>query len=382
MDRFIIPNALQIIIDDLGWFVGKDDREWGGPSRTAMPRNHVAEDYLAVNELGRALGMKINCAFVIGEWDPDNRLKKLPHFSKYGEDWDNAKYLDKEEMKRVAEAVNASEYIDLSIHGLMHGYYMDGTDNYDASDFCYKINGKIQMIPEKEVRDRLDAFFGLLDYHGINKKVTSYIPSTAYYCYDEISKIMKDYGIDYICQPYSHTDFKGEEIPFLVSMENGIILTDRRNYPCDPEFNRVVDILPWDEWGSDFTALPKTSCVVGSHWPNYLHIDPKKSVELVPKNAEYFKSSAERWGAMMSRDLGFYSTQALYKRFAKAEETNGGFTIDVSDVPKARGSLGKFYVSTKEPVKEYSGCALSLYETRADHLIYEVTPTSNVITLK
>lgn len=382
MDRFIIPNALQIIIDDLGWFVGKDDREWGGPSRTAMPRNHVAEDYLAVNELGRALGMKINCAFVIGEWDPDNRLKKLPHFSKYGEDWDNAKYLDKEEMKRVADAVNASEYIDLSIHGLMHGYYMDGTDNYDASDFCYKINGKIQMIPEKEVRDRLDAFFGLLDYHGINKKVTSYIPSTAYYCYDEISKIMKDYGIDYICQPYSHTDFKGEEIPFLVSMENGIILTDRRNFIEEEGFTRLVDILPWDEWGSDFLALPKANCIVGSHWPNYLHVDPKKSIELVPKNAEYFKSSAERWGAMMSKSLGFYSTQALYKRFAKAEETNGGFTIDVSDVPKARGSLGKFYVSTREPVKEYSGCTLSLYETRADHLIYEVTPTSNVITLK
>ena len=59
MQEYIIPNALQIVIDDLGWFNGKNDRENHGPSRTAMPRNHVAEDYLAVNELGRALGTPV-----------------------------------------------------------------------------------------------------------------------------------------------------------------------------------------------------------------------------------------------------------------------------------------------------------------------------------
>jgi hypothetical protein len=323
---------------------------------------------------------------VLGEWDPDNRLKKLPHFSKYGVGWDNEKYLDKEEMRRVAEAVNASEYIDLSIHGLMHGYYMDGIDNYDASDFCYKKDGKMYLIPEDEIRARLDAFFGILNYYGIKKKVNSYIPSTGYYMVNGIAKYMHEYGVDYICQPcnisYPHIDFNGTEPPYLASVDCGIILTDRRNFIEQEGFNRLVDILPWDEWGSDFLALPKANCIVGSHWPNYLHIDPKKSIELIPRNAEYFKSCAEKWGAMMSQSLGFYSTQALYKRFAKAEERDGVFTVDISDVPKARGSLGKFYVSTREPVKEYSGCEISLYETRADHLIYEVTPSSNVITLK
>ena len=380
MDRFIIPNALQIVIDDLGWFNGKDDRENGGPSRTAMPRNHVAEDYVAVNELGKALGMKINCAFVVGEWDPDNRLKKLPHFSKYGEDWDNAKYLDKDEMRRVAEAVNASDYIDLSIHGLMHGYYTDGIDNYDASDFCYKIDGKIQLIPECEIRARLDAFFDILDHYGIKKKVNSYIPATAYYCYDGISKIMRDYGIEYICQPYSHTDFEGKDSPFLATIENGIILTDRRNYISE-KGPRTVNICPWDECSTDFSALPKAHCIVGTHWPNFLHIDPKKNIELVPRNVEYFKSSTEAWGNMTSRNLGFYSTQALYKRFAKAEERDGCFKIDVSEVPTPTGNLGKFYVSAREPVSEYSGCEIALYETRADHLIYEVVPKSDKITL-
>ena len=385
MEKFIIPNALQIVIDDLGWFNGKDDRKNGGPSRTAMPRNHVAEDYIAVNELGRALGMKINCAFVLGEWDPDNRLKKLPHFSKYGDGWDNEKYLDREEMRRVVKAVNASEYIDLSIHGLMHGYYMDGVDDYDASDFCYKIKGKMHLIPEDEIRARLDAFFDILNYYGIKKKVNSYIPSTGYYMVNGIAKYMHEYGINYICQPcnasYPKIDFNGTEPPYLASVDCGTILTDRRNFIDQEGFNSLVDILPWDEWGSDFSALPKANCIVGTHWPNYLHIDPQKSVELVPQNAEYFKSSAERWGAIMSRDLGFYSTQALYKRFAKIEECGGCFTVDVTDVPKPVGNLGKFCVSSRDEIKNFDGCDIALYETRADHLVYEITPKSDSITL-
>ena len=55
----LIPRPLQIVVDDVGWFNGKDDREDGGPSRTGMPRRHVAEDILAINRLGKALNMNI-----------------------------------------------------------------------------------------------------------------------------------------------------------------------------------------------------------------------------------------------------------------------------------------------------------------------------------
>ena len=380
MSKFEIANALQIVIDDLGWFNGKDDRKNGGPSRTAMPRNHVAEDYIAVNELGRALGMKINCAFVIGEWDPDNRLKKIPHLSKYGDGWDNAKYLDKTEMARVAEAVNSSEYIDISLHGIMHGYYTDGIDNYDVSDFCYRINKVIHTVPEDEVRARIDAFFDILNYYGINKKVNSFIPASACYPYDYLSRIMKDYGIEYICQPFAPVDFKGKDSPVLATVENGIILTDRDNFMNEKGI-RKSNICPWDVCTLDFNAFPKYDGIIGSHWPNYLHVDPKKSIELVPKNAEYFKASAERFGSVMSQSLGFYSTQALYKRFAKTEEHDGCFRIDVSEVPKVAPNLGKFYVSSRDEIRSFDGCNIALYETRADHLVYEITPKSEKIKL-
>lgn len=381
MNQFVIPNALQIVIDDLGWMNSKDDRENKGPSRTAMPRNHVAEDYIAINELGKALGMRINCAFVIGEWDPDNRLKKLPHFSKYGDAWDNAKYLDRAELQRMVDVINDSEYIDISIHGLMHGYYDYSNDNWDASDFFYEKNKVKYMLPENELRARLDAFFGLLKYHGVKKEINSYVPSSALYIFDSMSKLLPEYGVKYIIQPFCAINNFKDEKTFLVTTENDIITTDRCNYIKQEGFTRTMDIEPWDEYASDFMALPKATCMVGTHWPNYLHLDPKKNLELLERNAEYFKSCADVFGSMMSRDLGFYSTQALYKRFAKTEEKDGVFTVDVSAVPKPIGNLGKFYISAKNPVKNHSGCEISLYEIKETHLTYEIIPTADIITI-
>lgn len=376
MENFVLPNALQIVIDDLGWMNSKDDRADKGPSRTAMPRNHVAEDYIAINELGKTLGMKINCAFVIGEWDPDNRLKALPNFSKYGDAWDNAKYLDREALKKIVEVVNASDYIDISIHGLMHGYYMDGVDNHDASDFFYQKNKVKYMLPEAELRARLDAFFGLLEYHGVKKEINSYVPSSALYIFDSMSKILPEYGVKYILQPFFCTDF-GEEKPFLVTVENDIITTDRNHFI--ENHTSIDNVLPWDQCESDFCALPKAKCVIGSHFPNYLHRDPKRNGELTAAIASYVKSCADTFGSMMSRDLGFYSTQALYKRFSKTEEKNGVFTIDVSQVPKPAGNLGKFYISSKKAISSCIGGEMKLYETKETHLTYEVIPQESVM---
>lgn len=72
-------------------------------------------------------------------------------------------------------------------------------------------------------------------------------------------------------------------------------------------------------------------------------------------------------------DLGWFN--------GKDDRKNGGFTIDVSDVPKARGSLGKFYVSSRDEIGSFDGCDIALYETRADRLVYEITPKSDSITL-
>lgn len=57
--KIVIPAALQVCLDDVGWWRGKDDRAIGGPSRTGFLRDHCAADYRAIHAFGEAIGQKI-----------------------------------------------------------------------------------------------------------------------------------------------------------------------------------------------------------------------------------------------------------------------------------------------------------------------------------
>ena len=199
MEDIVIPRALQIVVDDLGWFCGDDDRASGGASRTGMGRRHGYKDYMAMHELGKALDQKIVCGFCLAEWDPDNRLKKFPNVSKYGENWDNASYIDMEEAKKCAKIINDSPYIDFALHGMGHGYYCEENTRDDASDFYIIKPGKVvEMTDEIYIRGILENFLGIMEYYGIKKEVTSMIPPTGVYRFKELSRILADYGIKYV----------------------------------------------------------------------------------------------------------------------------------------------------------------------------------------
>ena len=71
-DSVRVPIALQIVVDDFGWHNGKNGLADSRPARTGINRNHVLEDYVVMNELGKRIDMKIVCGFTIGEWDKDN----------------------------------------------------------------------------------------------------------------------------------------------------------------------------------------------------------------------------------------------------------------------------------------------------------------------
>ena len=372
MTKIVIPEALQIVVDDLGWFCGKDDRAKGGSSRTGMPRNHCHLDYVCMNELGKALGQKIFCAFVIGEWDPDNRLACFDKLSKYGSDWNNAAYLDRDEMEKVAETVRSAEYIDLALHGLNHGYYMDGVDNTDLSDYYYNINKVRYMVDEKEIRARLDKFFEILDYYKIGKKVTGMVPPSGAYRMNELSYILRDYGIKYVSTPFKFMRCENCEKPEYVGFEeSGMILIDR-----------TTDSAKWDECDVDYDSLSEKYADYGSHWPNFLHPDPQRNLEVVDRAARYFKKCAQNIGCIISRDMRFAVTQSFYKKYAKVALQNDTFVIDISEVPVHEDMNGVFYVNSTQPITEYSGCTVKEYDRKDDFITYEITPSSSVIRIR
>jgi len=371
MENIIIPNSLQITMDDVGWFNGADDRENGGSARTAMTRRHCAADYAAINELGRRLNMRINCAFILGEWDDDNRLRSIKYLSKYGDGWNNAAYLGKEEMQAVADTVNASPYIDIAVHGLMHNYFKPGLP-YCNSDYFYKLDGGLFITPESEIRARLDAFFDLLDHHKINKTISSFIPPTFSYIWGSIEHILADYGIQYVSTVFDHPFFlvpEGFRTPQNAGVEQGLVILNRNN-----------NFIRWKEISSDLDEREPCKGIFGCHWPNLLHEDPSRHGEVIDNWVRYFERCANTYGILLSRDIAFAATQSLYQEYTAVTYENGTMTADISSVPKTNGTSNAFYISAKGEITTHTGCELTVYERKNGFINYKVTPQANVMT--
>lgn len=368
---FTIPNPFFLVIDDLGWFCGDDDRKSGGASRTCMPRRHCAADYAAVNALGKAVNMKINCAFVLSEWDPDNRLKSIPYLSKYS-NWDNASHLDTDEAKRCVEVINNSEYIDFALHGLNHGYYAPFVDTPDVSDFYYYKNGEVFTVNEKEIRQRIDAFYDILNFHGINKKITSAVMPSGVYRWNELSHILHDYGIKYVTNPsYGTKDLPSEDA--ICGIENSGIIT------C----NRLC-MAPWDSVDAATDSLP--SCgfpdgekgVFGLHWPNILNADPNLNMQTVDRWIRYINNCSEHIETFISPDIETTMHQFLYLTRSEIENSGNEILINVSKVPISDA----FYVNLSNPPVSYDNCLMTEYKRHDNFTTYKVAPKDKKIRIR
>jgi hypothetical protein len=175
----IIPNAIQICMDDIGWFSGHDKRHLGQPSSTGMPRRHTPEDYMIVNEIGKAIGMKIMCPLVIGEWDKDNILTNELGTTYEPYTWDRKSKLNLDVAKKSFEIIKSSDYIEFALHGVLHGNYAnDGRQITEMEYFEEKEdeNGNINLccMSEEEILRRIDIFERIYNSWGFDKEIRSY----------------------------------------------------------------------------------------------------------------------------------------------------------------------------------------------------------------
>ncbi len=370
MKKVCLPNSFQIVIDDVGWRCGKDTRYKGGPSRSGVEhRNHTANDYLAIVELGKRLGMRIKCAFVIGEWDRTNLLRDVPYATEFFDEWDNASRIDKN-IDEFADIIkNNRDYFEIALHGCLHEYWTDKHSGM-MPEFYSRKNGKPhKMLEVDAVKRHIEAFFALLEQNGLPTDIRSFVPPNFAYVFsrgeNELSYILKDYGIKYISTPYSSMLIRDDTVPEIAAVENGIITVNRTN-----------DFTKWETINAPIPGKIKRS-YYGMHWPNILHADPDRNMEVIDKWGKYFEQYKDDFEILFAGENGMASSQALYKRYTKTTVTPDCITLDFTEVDK-QGAVGLYpevclnFTKDCVPTCE-DGAELSLFYARENFNCYKLT---------
>ena len=382
-DFIILPSALQICVDDVGWFIGSDDRYLSRPSRTGMTRRHAPEDYIALNEIGKAIGQKLICALVLGEWDKDNILRGQKGITFEPDTWDRASKLDLKLAEKCFEAAENGEFIDYAYHGVLHGNYTpDGKQITEQECFYYKNPGDkfLSTQPEEEIEHRFELFYKIYDSWGFKKPIRSYVgPNglprniTNEQMMPLIS-VIKKHNI-----PYWHNGWKDKQghIEFF----DGLMFIEE-SFNCHIPWNACdVDPLLVNDFAKE--GDEEFGSVMSTHWPNYLRYNKEYNLERVENWKKFFERQSEIFGLMTSKDIAFAGNQAIYRNYSKIETEKNVIKIDVTKAATVspKHTFGEFYVSLKNNLvpKEIKGGSFELYETHKDFKTYKVKHTENIV---
>ena len=383
----IIPKALQLVLDDFGWFYGRDVRDQGGPARAGFPREFEIEDYEMMNELGKAMNEEVMGMFVGGEWDREGLLASVPNSSWAGKNWKGSRWYNEEKAKQIVELYNSSENLEWGVHGLLHDVWDENGALLGGGEY-FPFEGDVptgkRLNPSEEyLRSHLDAYFKIYDTIGFKDRPRAFTaPSggkTAFIS-DIFAKSLKRYGITYWHNTFEVTPHGGQ-----------VNLGDHYIKDGTSIIRAAYVLCLWETYDLDPDSLPdityETGGLVAGHWPNILRFPAKKSKDNLAAWVNFFNRHAEVFGLMISRDIAFAHKQYHYAMHSDIREENGAVVIDLAEPDKLNpfDEIAPIYISIKKGAGEpqISGGEARVYEEKKDFITYEIKRTdSNQIIIK
>lgn len=377
-----IPVALQFCFDDVGWDYGRDLRDHHKASRSGIPRFHAIEDYKMLHEFGKALGQKIWAPLCLGDWDKDNVLRGQIGITHDPYGWDRKNEINYEVFEEARDILDRSEYIELVIHGLLHGVYgEDGKLIHEMEYFKMIEEGgeeKMVISSDDDFNKRIRLFFEIYNGWGFTKKIRSFVSPCGFANSDEcmiadLAKKLEALGIKYWAN--GGFSFKG---PLGVYSDIAVM---KKGGSYNGKYGPMP---PWEGYDLDPDLLMPFVDVrnhggtnmVGMHWTNLLRLNPKRDFDYLPEWINYFNRERETFGTMIAKDVEFSVTQQFYSLYSKVNICEGKCIIDVSEAcaKKTKPCKDEFYISfTKDISPKFClGGEISLYEEHKKFNTYKV----------
>ena len=311
-----IPMALQLVIEDVGWWekshpVGPED-----PFRSGLKRRHHPSDYLALIHLAKQLHIRPLIAFVACEWDRTNLLKKVPTATWMGTDWDNrhnvGPWLD-----QAAQTLNDHrDLLEIGLHGVGHEYWDNGRRS--RTEFH---NTRGEMRPRRHIEAHLDAFALILEQNGLGPPPKSFVPPGLNHSFggedQGIHGILNQHGIRYVTTNLTKAKMVRPRQHPLMAWETGVLMIERGSAP-----------VPWHT----IAAQPQFAFdrpVLSLHWANLLDEDTRHNLDVVQGWVDFIKRGIDPMQQMLSPDTATCWTQFAYRTLSQIRQTYNGITVDI-----------------------------------------------------
>jgi hypothetical protein len=329
------PRPFAAGIDDLGWRNGSNlsANNPPGPLRTGVKRTHDLIDYKNIIDVAKEIGVRIQCLFVLGDFDRENTLSKYPTTTPWRERWDNSKWVNDEQFEIMEYICNEAGYMEFGIHGIYHEYWAD--DGIQRRAEWYNLIDR-NPWPEEILQGHIQAFREIMAQYSLSLKnghsfPESFVPCAYGYFWNpggdySLGKLLAEAGVK-----YASTDFG--QIPELFppqevnggGFDHGIHVINRMNYG--------------NTW-YELASLPKVliemqgTDIIESHWANWLASDDILQHNVKVQWTNYYRAVQQLSNRYIAKNTEQLHSQWLYNKYTLISETDeGSWVIDNTQMP-------------------------------------------------
>lgn len=323
-----IPTPLTVGIDDLGWKQGwstdvTDDNDKPWHIDMQQGRMMGLEDYEALVYIGKAVNTRLQCLFIMSEFDRSNICAEYPTTTEQGSKWDNSALVSDDDFKIMDYVKANAANMEFALHGVRHEYWKDGAKiRAEFNGYGHK------PWPYSDVQGHMECFKRLIDQYGISFPKSFVPPANGYY-YNlsdpkDTGGLAASWGVKYAARSGRQLKESG--------MDNGLLVLRR------------YQSIPWK--GSQGVApddVIEDFYYEGTHWHNYLEKDPARNHEAGDRWIKWFNRIKDRPHRYVPKNTAQLFSQALYLKYTKKQIINNAVNIDNTEMPDwayEKGLLG------------------------------------------
>ena len=385
MKKAIIPTALIVELDDVGWDNGNDLRVQGYASRSGLPRYHALEDYEVLRDISNKTGKNMALALCLGDWDKDNLLRGEVGITHDPFGWNRAKTIDIKAFEKYRDVLEGAEHLEYIVHANLHGVYDENGKRLHEKEFL-KLSGSesgkpVYTVDEADFKRRFEIFLKIYNSWGFKKPLRGFVNPCSIYDDEglirKIAKILYSYGIRYWAD-----DFRF--FPEPIKMVEGVACF---------RWAGGEGRFPWNAYDCDPNTLAyhynedkPSTCFVGNHWTNFLRFDPKRNKEQISLWVKYYEKQSECFGNVNANTVREAINQLIYHANASLTEEDSSFVIDtVCAINFGYEDLVReMFISISNEIspKECIGAEMTLYEKHGEFSTYKLSGFGEKIVIK